>query len=293
MTSRSAVLYLTHVWSPVHALRYRRLRQQTVGIADCYLLFHGSNDDVRAGPENAASGALHVFQASELPRRLGYRYLTPHGLVPGCPHFAVIDFSKRRSYRHYWLIEGDVEFSGDWATLLQAGTTTEAGLLASHVRRYRDAPDWCWWNSLSIPFPADAVIPNRIGNRRKAFMPVYRISFDALQLIDRLHRIGCVGHFEALLPTAIFNAGLGLVDLMDLNSAYRGTEQDPVSDIARQSTVRYQPEVSLSEFIQRFATNTIFHPVKGEWTFDGTNVILARADGHTTLRLDAHDSRHA
>jgi hypothetical protein len=60
------------------------------------------------------------------------------------------------------------------------------------------------------------------------------------------------------------------------------------ANVATRSTIRYRPEVSLAEFVQRFATSTIFHPVKDERTFDGTNVIVALTDGHATLRLDEH-----
>ena len=164
MIQRSAVLYLAHAWSPVHTLRFCRLRRQTAGIADCYVLYQSATSEAPDGPRHAAAGAIHVFQASELPNRLGYGYLTPDGLVPGCTHYPVIDFSKGRAYRHYWLIEGDVEFTGDWATLLRAGSATEAGLLASHVRRYRDAPDWVWWGSLRAPVPAAPRYPGGSAN---------------------------------------------------------------------------------------------------------------------------------
>jgi len=273
MPGRDAVLYLAHAWSPARALRFDRLRRQTAALADCHLLYQGAGGEAPEGAREAAAGAIHVFQAAALAARLGYGYLRPSGLVPGCAHYPVIDFSRRHAYRHYWLIESDVEFSGDWATLLRAGDASPAGLLASHLRRHRDAPDWVWWSSFRAPVPADPAIPRRIGKRRKAFLPVYRISLDAVRLIDRLHRQGCAGHYEMLLPTAIFHAGLGVVDLNALAALYRGTEQDPLPDTARRSTLRWRPEVSLDEFERNFAADTIYHPVKAEWTFDGARVV--------------------
>jgi hypothetical protein len=287
MIQRCAVLYLAHAWSPIHTLRFQRLQRQTESIADCYVLYQSATTEPPDDPRNAARDAIHVFQAPELPRRLGYRYLTQDGLVPGCAHFPLIDFSKSYPYRHYWLIEGDVEFSGNWATLLRAGSATDAGLLASHLRRHRDAPDWVWWGSLRAPLPARLTIPRQIGKLSKAFLPLYRISSDALQLIDRLHRRGCTGHCEVLLPTAIGNAGLGVVDLNSLNALYRGTEQDPASDVASRSTLRWRPEISLAEFVRTFTADTIYHPVKAEWTFDGTNVVVAQPNGYAALSLDA------
>jgi hypothetical protein len=288
MTERSAVLYLAHAWSWVHTLRFRRLARQAAGFADCAVLYQGAAGKVPDGLRDAAAGALHVFGVAELSNRLGYRYLEPRGLVPGCSHYPVIDFSKRHAYRHYWLIEGDVEFSGDWAGLFRAGSGTEAGLLASHVRRHCEtAADWAWWSSLRAPVPADPAIPGRIDKLWRAFLPICRISFAALQLIDRLHRSGCAGHSELLLPTAIANAGLGVVDLNALNTSnalYRGLEQDPVREVARRSTLRWRPAVSLAEFKRTFIPNTIYHPVKEHWTFDGTNIVVApsRRDGPGT-----------
>ena len=290
MIERSAVLFLTHNWTSVHTLRFQRLRRQTAGIADCYVLYQSATDEAPDAARRVSEGAIHVFQPSELPNRLGYAYLTPAGIVPGCTHYPLIDFFKCHSYRHYWLIEGDVEFSGDWATLLHAGSASEAGLLGSHVRCHRDSLDFVWWDSLSAPFPQSLKMPWRPGKLRRAFLPVFRISSDAIRLIDRLHSRGCTGHHEVLLPTAIFNAGLDVVDLSALNTQkpfYRGTEQDPVDDVSKQSTHRYRPEITLAEFVQTFAVDTIYHPVKGEWTFDGTNVVVASASGLEVLSLDA------
>jgi hypothetical protein len=296
MSPRCAVLYLAHAWTATHTLRFRRLREQTANVGDCYVLYQSATCEVPGGLREAAADAIHVFQAAELPGRLGYPYLTHGGLVPGCTHYPVIDFCKRHTYRYYWLIESDVEFSGDWATLIGAGNTTEADLLAAHVQRYRDAPDWVWWDSLRLPVPRHAAIPRRIGGLRKAFHPVFRISFDALTLIDRLHRDGCRGHNEMLLPTIIANAGLEVVDLNILHCLYSGHEQEPSRDIPARSTLRWRPEVSLAEFAQTFAANAIYHPVKGNWTFDGTHVLVANGDGHTAVSLDAlalHDAGDA
>jgi hypothetical protein len=39
--------------------------------------------------------------------------------------------------------------------------------------------------------------------------------------------------------------------------------------------------------VRTFAVDTIYHPVKGEWTFDGTNILVASAGGLEVLILDA------
>ena len=46
MTQRSAVLYLTKGWRPVHTLRFQRLRRQVAGLADCYVLYQSATGAV-------------------------------------------------------------------------------------------------------------------------------------------------------------------------------------------------------------------------------------------------------
>ena len=278
MTQRSAVLYLTKGWRPVHTLRFQRLRRQVAGLADCYVLYQSATGAVPDALRYACDGAVHVFRVCELPNRLGYDYLTPAGVVPGSAHYPLIDFYKSHAYRHYWLIEDDVEFSGNWAMLLRACADTEAGLLASHVMRHPDAPDWVWWGSMRAAFPWNLAMRSRVGKLCKAFLPICRLSWDALHTVDRLHRRGWTGHCEVLMPTAIANAGLQIVDLNTIAPLYRGTAQDPVVDVARQSTLRWRPEVSLTEFVQTFTPDTIYHPVKGDWTFDGSKVVATQDD---------------
>lgn len=138
--------------------------------------------------------------------------------------------------------------------------------------------------------PADTVIPNRTDELLKAFLCLYRISRDALQVIDHSHRDGWTGHSEVILPSAISSAGLGVVDLMRLKAFYQGTAPNPDADAAELSTLRFRPEISLLEFIRRFSPDTIYHPVKEGWAFDGTDIVVARPGGWMRLSLAAHDS---
>jgi hypothetical protein len=280
-----AVLFLTHEWKPIHAMRFRRIRENLAGIADCHVIFQSSGDEAEDAIVRREAGNVHFFRPHELIERLGYGFLTNNGVVPGCPHFTLIDFSHAHRYRQYWCIENDVEFTGNWATLLGACEASTAGLIASHVRSYEQTSDWFIWKTVVLPTMEDVEAVQLAGGAMRAFMPVYRISHEALQAIDARHRSNWIGHFEALLPTSTKIAGLGIADLNECGTFYRGTEQDPARDFTKQSTMRWRPPVALNYFIHEYAPDTLFHPVKESWTYDNGDILMIGRQQNRLLRL--------
>lgn len=274
MNSKTAILFLTHHWDPVHARRFDRIKQETLALGECFLLFQSSLpspvlDESYTPTETARS--LHVFDPASLPSRLGYGYLTRKGIVPGCTHFPLLDFAREHSYEAYWIIENDVEFSGNWGDLIAACSEDRADLVAAHVMPYKNDPGWIWWQYLASPLHR----PLNPDKLLRAFFPVYRISRTGLQQIDRMHRAGWRGHYEALLPTLLNAAGMTIADFQQFGEFYLGTRQDPphaLADLEQLSTLRWRPQVTFEEFARRFAENVIFHPVKQAWTFNGKKV---------------------
>jgi hypothetical protein len=274
MDSKVAILYLTHHWDRVHARRFARLRKETMDLGDSFVLFQSAQKYPALEVISEAPGErnlLHTFDPIALPSKLGYGYLTPKGIVPGCTHFPLVDFAGEHHYAYYWLIENDVEFSGNWGNLIGSCSEDRADLIAAHVTPYKDDPGWIWWRFLTSPLhrPLD---PARL---LRAFFPVYRISREGLSRIDRMQRAGWRGHYEALLPTLLNASGMAVADLRKFGQFYLGTRQDPPHALAhldQLSTLRWRPAVSDEEFLRRFTDNVIFHPVKQAWTFNGKAV---------------------
>lgn len=269
MSTRFAILYLTHHWGPVRAQRFRRLQEETRAVADCFVLLQsaGGNLERQFDPDCM----VHPFDPAALPAALGYPYLTEKGIVPGCTHYPLVDFCRKHSYPYYWLIENDVEFSGNWNSLVSSFTQDPADLVAAHVVPHTADPGWIWWRSLSAPRlrPLD---PTKL---LRAFFPVYRISRKGLFYIDRMQRSGWRGHYEVLIPTLLGAAGMSVKDLRQFGPFYLGSRQDPprsAQQLEQLSTLRWRPPVTHEEFVHRFRENVIFHPVKEAWTFNGNTV---------------------
>jgi hypothetical protein len=268
----AAVYYLTHLWSPSIAYRFDRLRRELGPAADCFVLLQEDAGSVITQwkaflGERGASDALVPFEPATLLERLGYRWFGDS--IMGSTHFPLLDLSRSRSYRHYWLVESDVEYRGNWHALLDAWRGCEADLLACHLRRHADWPGWGWWRTLRWPSSA------QLGKDQlhRAFLPFFRISLTALQALDQAHRDGWKGHFEALVPTVLQRAGMTVQDLRATVPCYLGESQNPSASLTQQSTMRWRPEIRTSEFKGRGSGPLLFHPVKEDWAYDGDKVL--------------------
>ncbi|ROZ75703.1 DUF3405 domain-containing protein [Ramlibacter sp. WS9] len=267
-----AVFYLTHLWSQSIAHRFDRLRRELGADADCFVLLQDDHGGVTAQWKAFLDGrgtpqALVPFDPDDLLQRLGYRWFDRS--IMGSTHFPLLHLSKTHEYGHYWQIESDVEYRGDWRSLLGAYRNCEADLLASHFRRHADWPRWPWWRTLRVPVAA-ALTANDL---RRAFFPILRISRQALEALDQAHRDGWEGHFEALIPTVVHRLGLLAQDLCATTACYLGDSQDRCADQARQSTMRWRPQIALGEFIGRGVGPLLFHPVKENWAYDGNRIL--------------------
>ncbi len=267
---------MTNQWSRSIEQRFVRLLDEVSRQAACFLLLHDDegkirNQWIKSLESIGAQSALRLFSLDGLPKQLGYPYL--NGLFkPGSVHFPLLDLSRSTRYKHYWVIESDVEYRGNWGTFLSAYGECEASLIGSHIRRHLDCPAWYWWNSLTSP----SRIRLAVEDLRKAFLPIYRISASALDVVDEAHKRGFRGHFEVLIPTMLHLNGMSIEDIRNITECYLGDIQDPCWSRTRLSTLRWRPEIPLGEFMNRGTGPLLFHPVKQDWAFDGSKVVRWR-----------------
>lgn len=269
-----ALVFLTHVWHDTVGRRFARLRREAGVLADCFVLVDDRDPGVvRAWQSHleatGATGALVPFCARELPAQTGIPFFGLRGVWSNA-HLPLAWFARSRpQYGAFWQVEYDVELRGNWGAFLGAYGSSDAALLAAHFHRYTDWPDWYWWPSLTIPPAAGVQQPDL----RKAFMPVMRLSRAAIDCVERAHRQGWLGHFEAIIPTALLREGHRLEDLNARQRCYDGWFQDPVPLLPLLATLRCRPPVGAAEFAQRGQGPLLFHPVKDAWTFDGEKVV--------------------
>lgn len=209
----AAVLFTTHVLHEAVAARFRKLTREAPGGHDVFLAFDatGTSVEERRRARALAGERLQAFRAPEV---LGVDYPDPWadrsrpGLVPGNLDLLYLDLARTWSgYRHYWILEYDVAFTGDWSTLFGHFEDASADLMGTTIHPYGTNPRWTWWRSFR---------PGRgLGTDRwlRGLFPIVRISRDALRAVDHVYRAGWSGHAEAVMPTAARAHGLEIRDL--------------------------------------------------------------------------------
>jgi hypothetical protein len=260
----TAIVFLAHTWSEALARRFERLRRETSPDFDCFALIQDDDENVLAQWQSSlkamgAERALFRFSAATLATQLDLRYFGMRQVLSNT-HFPLLLFSRSHRYSYYWQVEYDVELRGSWRDFFELYRPSEAAFVASHFHRWSDWPTWFWWPSL-MP-PAGAVVSTE--QLFKAFMPVARFSHEALLVVERAHREGWLGHFEAVVPTVLMMNGHNLEDLNVRGKSYIGGFQDPVALLPLQSTLRARPPVGIDEFRNRGQGALLFHPVKDD-----------------------------
>lgn len=111
------------------------------------------------------------------------------------------------TYEHYWWIEYDVAFTGDWISLFGHFADSGSDLVGTTLTRYDAIPGWHWWDGFRPP--------DRVPEREwiRGFFPCFRISARGLNALDAAYRSGWAGHSEAAIPTALAARGLALEDM--------------------------------------------------------------------------------
>jgi hypothetical protein len=259
------VLFLTHIWSEPAFSRFTKMRDDLQGIADVYLLLDGSTGEVlgkweTALERNNADKKIFSFTLDSL-WSLGYSTFRQNSLVPGSAHFPVLKFAEENFYTHYWLVEHDVLFTGDWGELLMKFTDQRQDLLCSHLVAYPNIPNWPWWRSLLVPKEIANEIDLQKKKFLKAFFPIYRISSAGIACVHKAHEKGWTGHYEVLVPNALSVADLLVGDFNSFGEYYSGGVIRSGQGGQVLSSLRWRPPIILSE-IEEQNSQLIFHPVK-------------------------------
>ena len=252
---RQAFLLLTHRYDRRIAAEHRKLERAARGLGDAQLLFHAGR---RAPEVPLPPGSYRI--TDESLRALGYPMLYDGRVVPGSVHFPLLRFFRDfPHYAHYWLIEYDVRFTGDWRILFRHFGEDDDDLLTCHIRSHADEPSWLWWR---LQHPTQNIA---LARRLRCFNPIFRVSARGLAHIDRMHRSGWRGHNEVLFPTLLRRRGFAIRDMGgigrfvaegDRNRFY--LERSLADPALERGSLRYRP-VYRRPGRHR---NKLYHPVK-------------------------------
>lgn len=207
------MLFLAHRIHDHFVARYRRLRESVPADHDLYLAF----DATTADPETVAAAKLlggddlYLFRFSELSTE---GYPRPWAgdndsrLVPGNVDLLPLHLHRTtEAYDRYWIVEYDVEYTGDWRAFFGHFRDNDSALLGTTLQPYRVLPEFHWWDSVEAPEPIDR------EDLYRGFFPVMRLSRAALEALDTAYAEGWTGHFEVVVPTALHRSGLGIEDI--------------------------------------------------------------------------------
>ena len=245
---KQAVLYLTNKSNEWTLSSFHALEQSLQGKADVYFAYHQQGDVLPVSLQNIEN--LFVF-TSDVLKELGYTPIERGKLVPGSNHFPLLKFYKEnQGYDYYWLVEGDVRFSGEWKDFFGSFASCTSDFLSSVIETKAENPTWYWWTSLKT---GNEVIAEE--KLLKSFNPIYRLSSQALVCIDAHLRIGWMGHYEVLLPTLLYNKGFLLEDF-----GGEGTFVRP------ENNAKFYDDTSMriAPVLPDDRKNYLFHPVKEE-----------------------------
>lgn len=257
------VALLTHRLDASVVAHYRALKRSESATRQVRLLWHVVHHGVPC-PGGIDESDLLRFTGRDI-RLLGLPLLEDR-LVPGCQHYPLYHFFGKPETRPrtLWLVEHDVRFNGEWSSLFDHFAAFDDDLLACHLADHARCPRWPWWD-LEHRGPG---LRHRIPERRRlrAFLPLMRLSGDALVALRRWQELGWHGHSETLVPTLLHHHGYRLRDIggdgplvgdAERNRFYLGTIGAGNGDLSA-STMRHRPP-----FAQPGSEpGMLYHPVK-------------------------------
>lgn len=205
---RQCVLLFAHYLNDKVLEHLRALQNDCAGKYDVWLVYDNTGRDFQPSllPEDSR---VFLFDLEMVTARYYMKSCGELGrILDGNCSFPVMEFYRAHpDYEHYWRVEYDVRFHGNWADLFDYFADNGADLLTTTLYRYAVRPEWRWWESLKKPWYVRRV------DRIRGFLPIARHSARAFNLLLRKYGKRWHGHDEVAVPTLLHHYGLRLEDM--------------------------------------------------------------------------------
>lgn len=258
---KQAFLIVTNNVSKHVKSLYQKIKKATAGSGDVFLLFHSNATEtppIYQGLNIMSFNDGILNNSSYIP--------VGNKLVPGNNHFPLLKFFLLHpEYTHYWYIEDDVGYAGDWKDFFNSfSPELDADFISSHIKRYIDRPDWYWWNSFKVP-------GTQFSNEELfcSFNPVYRISHKALEFIHKQLSNSCEGHHEVIYASLLHKAGFSIADFNGNGIFHLSL---PRNMFCTEDTMRWRP-IYLRVGSRK---GMLYHPLKHQYKFKELAQLIKR-----------------
>ena len=256
--NKDVILLMSDHYDAVVESRYDQLLKNITGTNLELLLLINENEI----GEVAVPSNIKVFRTT--PERincLGYEPIQ-ETLIPGSCHFPILYFYKNNPlYHHYWLIEYDVFFNGNWKLLFENETIllSQADFVSCFIEKYNpNNADWTWWT-----------LHNNSGfkllSSSKSFNPICRFSNEALKLLDTYLKQGHSAHSEVMIVSCMASHNLKMLDMGGIGPF---TPKELINKFYVQypginnGTMRWRPCYDRQEIDRMHLPDKLFHPLK-------------------------------
>jgi hypothetical protein len=269
---KSVILLLTHVMNPGIAALLGDIKAACADEFDVFCLCDNTNGkfDRKRNAEGYVLFCMDDLKALPYPGKNTIEYKSeiresnPHhkyfNFKPGSTDLPILHFfGKNSEYKHYWIVEYDVRFTGSWDGFFSFFANNDSDLLGTTLTRYPNIRDWHHWPSLDL---LNGPIPEE--QRLRGFFPVYRLSRRALETLDRRYRDGVRGHYECLVPTVLSQEGMTIEDIggdgafVDAGNINRFYYNSPTRNTLSPGSFVFRPVMDRPGQ----EPNKLWHPVK-------------------------------
>ena len=180
---------------------FERVRRQTEGLVDWRLVHNPCNHVDPVEPRLDPPPHEVLFERLRQLDENG-------GLVPGHVDVLIMAAAWPLPHDHTWVMEFDVDYSGDWRTLFERFAANDADLLTTTLLPLADDPDWYFMDTALAPACVDPAC------RTRSFNPLMRMSRRFMEAyVAEVRDPGWQGHCEYLFPTIALHRGLKIEDM--------------------------------------------------------------------------------
>jgi hypothetical protein len=249
-----AIVMIAHRMTPRIRRHFARLRDEVGELMPAYLCMQAEKADAWQADFCVTTEDVERLlparaeQARQVRGRINSGF-TDLIKVPAMAH------ADLASFAYVWLMEYDVDYTGNWLSLFTMLGASDSDLIATYVLRPDQTPDWLHWQTLGLPQDCPP------SSRLSAYLPLARISRPLCDAyLEEMRRPGWGGHIEALLPTVARHRGLSVIEVNDLATT------SPLGLPVDRETYDYWPlrsQFYFGELPGAFKTpNRLYHPVK-------------------------------